>query len=48
LNPTIETIVPTFYKHDVQIDEEDNNMFGIQASIQDFSRALVIAEPSLF
>ncbi len=43
LNPTIEAIVPPFDEHDVQIEEEDNNMFGVGASIQDSSRALVIA-----
>jgi hypothetical protein len=43
LNPTIEAIVPPFHEHDVQIEEEDNNMFGVGASIQDSSRALVIA-----
>ncbi len=48
MNPTIETIVPPFYEHDVQIEEEDNNMFGVGASIQDSSRALVIVELSLF
>jgi hypothetical protein len=48
LNPSIETIVPPFYEHDVQIEEEDNNMFGVGASIQDSSRALVIAKLSFF
>ncbi len=43
LNPTIEAIVPPFDEHDVQIEEEDNNMFGVGAFFPDSSRALVIA-----
>jgi len=29
LNPIIEAIIPPFDKHNAQIKEEDNNMFGV-------------------
>jgi len=48
LNPIIEAIIPPFDKHNAQIKEEDNNMFGVGAYIKEPSRALVIAELSLF
>jgi hypothetical protein len=48
LNPIIEAIIPPFDKHNVQIKEEDNNMFGVGASIKESSRALVTTELSLF
>jgi hypothetical protein len=48
LNPIIEAIIPPFDKHNVQIKEEDNNMFGVGAYIKESSRALITTELSLF
>ncbi len=48
LNSIVEAIVPPCDETYVQIEKDDNNMFGVGASIEEPSKALVITELSLF
>jgi hypothetical protein len=47
-NRIIELILAQCDELVFQIEEEDNNMFNVKAYMEEFPRALVIAELSLF
>jgi hypothetical protein len=48
LIPIIEAIIPPSDKHNAQIKEEDNNIFGVGVYIKEPSRAFVTTKFSLF
>jgi hypothetical protein len=48
LNPIVEVVVAPCVELVFQIEEDDNNMFGVKAYMEESSRALVIVELSLF
>jgi hypothetical protein len=48
MNPIVETIVTPCDEANVQIFKKENNMFGVEASMEEFSWALVITKLFLF
>lgn len=48
LNPTIEIVATLCDEYVFQIEEEDNKMFDVGASMEEYSQTLIIVEISLF
>jgi hypothetical protein len=48
MNPIVEIVVAPCDEPNVQILKKENNMFGVEVSMEEFSQALVITKLFLF
>jgi len=48
MNPIVEIVVAPCDEPNVQIFKKENNMFGVEVSMEEFSQALVITKLFLF